>query len=481
MGGSRLTIGLLMAAAVLASGCTSSPPSESMDSAPPFVTQPTPAQETPSPTPNLPATPTYPPGLPVTASTDVPDAQAMHQVMAEVQELGELDPAVRDELLENLRQTDPRLWPMVVRQVRANLAWRRQAEQREMAGARPDVTSAGTPPLDAPPADRTVMRSRPPRTGGPGPSAESFPGDAGLLRRGGRLPAADNVALPPGDAPGGNYPTTQPSTPAERTVRLPPADRQAADEPAGSVIAASYDSKSVGDWQAHLAEAIRALESEVAQSPQSDSEFSQQTRLRMMYLINSQRDEALRPIRCVAPAMQQFWSKELYGLATLLDTELISEPTRRMAEAKQHLGAAVSEVGGSCPLVVRNLAFVTEIQSYGLFKPFDKYEFVPGQKVLLYAEVDNFKSKETAKGFHTASRSSYQIFDSSGKRVAEHEFSTNEEHCHNPRRDFFIGYEFCLPKRIYPGKHVLQLTVVDLISEKIGQSLIEFTVKASDD
>ena len=141
----------------------------------------------------------------------------------------------------------------------------------------------------------------------------------------------------------------------------------------------------------------------------------------------------------------------------------------------------MAKLGDSCPLVVRNLAFVTEIQSYGSYKPFDKYEFVPGQRVLLYAEVENFTSSETARGFHTVTRSSYQIFDSSGRRIDEHEFSPSEEYCRRPRRDFFIGYEFCLPERIYPGKHVLQLTVADLNSQKIGQTVIEFTVKSADD
>ena len=101
--------------------------------------------------------------------------------------------------------------------------------------------------------------------------------------------------------------------------------------------------------------------------------------------------------------------------------------------------------------------------------------------MLLYAEVENFKGIETAKGFHTAMRSSYQIFDASGKRIAEHEFAASEESCRRPRRDFFIGYEFCLPQRIYPGKHHLQLTVSDLNSQKVGQSLIEFTIRSSDD
>ena len=69
--------------------------------------------------------------------------------------------------------------------------------------------------------------------------------------------------------------------------------------------------------------------------------------------------------------------------------------------------------------MVRNLAFCTEVQSYGCVKPFKAYEFAPGQEVLLYAEVENFTSEATPKGYHTALRSSYQVLDGRGQRVAD--------------------------------------------------------------
>ncbi len=49
--------------------------------------------------------------------------RAMHEVIAEIQEVGTLDPAAQQELLENLKQTDPTLWPLVAQRVRASVAW----------------------------------------------------------------------------------------------------------------------------------------------------------------------------------------------------------------------------------------------------------------------------------------------------------------------------------------------------------------------
>jgi hypothetical protein len=91
--------------------------------------------------------------------------------------------------------------------------------------------------------------------------------------------------------------------------------------------------------------------------------------------------------------------------------------------------------------------------------------------------VENFKSESTDKGFRTALRSSYQILDPHGARVAQQEFALTEEYCRNPRRDFFIRYFVWMPKRIYGGKYTLQLTIEDTLSQKIGQSTIEFEIK----
>jgi hypothetical protein len=141
-----------------------------------------------------------------------------------------------------------------------------------------------------------------------------------------------------------------------------------------------------------------------------------------------------------------------------------------------HLRDANLKLGDMATLSVRNLAFATEVHSYGVYKKFERYEFHPGQEVLLYAEVENFKSAASEQGFHTALKSSYQILDNRGARVDQKEFEITEEHCQNPRRDYFIRYFVWMPKRVYGGTYTLQLTIEDTLSQKIGQASIEFTV-----
>ncbi len=50
-------------------------------------------------------------------------------LIAEIQNLGNLDPATKQSLMNDLKHSDPALWPQLVRQFRATLAYSKQAGQ----------------------------------------------------------------------------------------------------------------------------------------------------------------------------------------------------------------------------------------------------------------------------------------------------------------------------------------------------------------
>jgi hypothetical protein len=192
------------------------------------------------------------------------------------------------------------------------------------------------------------------------------------------------------------------------------------------------------------------------------------------------RDKLLAPLAGREPAEQEFWSKQMYALSVLMDASRQPDRGKRATEAAIQLGEAQLKLCQTGLLVVRNLAFCTEVSSYGVYKPFDKAEFKPEQRVVLYAEVENFVSHSTPQGHHTALRASYQIFDNRGAKVDEQELPTMEEYCQNPRRDFFVAYsDVRLPKQIYDGRYTLKLTIEDTLGKKVGQSSIDFSIKSN--
>jgi hypothetical protein len=85
------------------SGCAASPWSGNM---PLDATQAT-AKATPTPAPS--------------------DPQQFQNALAELQRLGPIDQAAHDQLLADLRQSDPAIWPLVIQQFRATQAYRQQA------------------------------------------------------------------------------------------------------------------------------------------------------------------------------------------------------------------------------------------------------------------------------------------------------------------------------------------------------------------
>jgi hypothetical protein len=203
--------------------------------------------------------------------------------------------------------------------------------------------------------------------------------------------------------------------------------------------------------------------------------------LRLLYLAANRQEDALRPISGVSPTQQDFWSSQVFGLATYLDGAEIPDTRRRAAEAKRHLTEATQKLGEMATLSVRNMALCSEVTSFGVYKQFDPPAFKPGQEVLLYAEVDNFRSESTEKGYHTALRSSYLILDSRGQRVASNEFAIVHDYCRNPRRDFFVRYFVTLPERIYNGEYTLQLMIEDAQSNELGQSSTKFKIDEEDE
>ena len=387
-----------------------------------------------------------------------------------------------------MHQTEPSLLKAVIRQYRANLTFERQRKEkdRELADAKPTSeagpseagkaeTSVATPPAAS---SVVVDKAKLPDTSTPVSAEPKDKPDtpvetvdlaaAGIAAALPRVPdKRDSSALPAVNPPRLSI--------ADRllyTVRFSDGKR------ASPVVAASFEAKSPADWRDRLKAAIEALESSVNETPDSPEEISDHARLRLLCLAAQRRDEALRPIPTLDSEMTEFWSKEVFGLAVLLDTEVISDPVQRISEAKVHFEEAVNRLGESAPLAVRNPAFITEVVSYGVYTTFENYEFTPGQRVGLYVEIENFTSKEGPQGFRTSLKSSYQILDNrGGQRVAVDDFVPNQENCRNRRRDYFIFYEFSMPERIYSGEYTLQLTVTDVNSEKVGQAKIQFNIK----
>lgn len=415
-----------------------------------------------------------PPDGPPTQTTAPPQAE-IDAMVAEIDSVRPLASDERTQLIADLRQTDPQFWPLITRVWRAQL----KRERSESVALTRSAAAPAASPSQTAEAVPTALASLRDRTANP-PAAVPEP-----------------VAIPePATVP--NAPlTTQQASASQRVT--PPAEETANKDPAGEGVAAnsaapadtaqaapegevrtvSHEEPVEAGWQQSLERAIASLEKEIASDPKAPA--SRHASLRVLYLLDGRRDDAMKAIPGDSPAANAFWTSQMYGMAVWLDEEKAPSETQRATEARTHIGEAMGHLGELASLEVRNLTFCTRVNSYGGVEPFAKYTFTPEQELLLYAEVENLGFERSAKGCHTKLRSSYQIFDATGRLVDKHDFGTTEETCLNPRRDYYIPYRLWLPSRIYAGEHTLKLTVEDLIANKVGQSEITFAVNESND
>lgn len=387
------------------------------------------------------------------APTTTGDDPVLAAMTAEIRGFETLEPAVREQMAYDLHQSLPELRPMLMQTYRGIAAYRRNP---------PGQPVAHVPPTAALPAAATA----------------AAPAE----------PSGSHNSAPP--------PTSLPTGPPDDRVTLAAASVDAAQLAAaasGAAAAAATSGNDAGQtsaaWpgpveghdaasgEAALAAAVAHWERSSRQPPATGDDVRRHAQLRLLYLVAGRRDDALRAIPGIAPAQQDYWTEQVYALWTALDPGGVADANHRAAETRMHLDLAAARLGETATLLVKNAAFCSEVRSYGVCTRFENYELKPSQPLLLYAEVENFRSEPTPKGYHSALRASYQILDAQGHRVAEQDLGLSEEYCQNPRRDYFLCFERTLPQRIYTGRYTLQLTIEDTLGRKIGQTSLEFTVK----
>jgi hypothetical protein len=232
-----------------------------------------------------------------------------------------------------------------------------------------------------------------------------------------------------------------------------------------------------GDWQQHVREAAEDLGRQVKQSPTTTAEVHQHVSLRLLRLLAGDTERALEPIPHIPPAEQDYWSRQVFAVATYLDHHSQPDDKRRAAASVNHLDEAVSHLRELGSLSLRNLSFCKNVFGYGAFEPYDSDVFAPGEQVSLYVEVENYHSESSEKGFCTLLGATYEILDDKGKRVSGGDFPDVDDCCRSRRRDFHIQFGLALPQSLSPGRYRVELVVKDRQSDKRGHAKVPFEIR----
>ena len=374
------------------------------------------------------------------------DETTQAQVMRDVQQISESDPAAGRLLLDELGRAEPKLWPSVVQQFRAKQAYHEQLQAKAKLPA--ETAANDSPQRGAEPPSAEVGKLTDPRGIRPDPALEQAFAKA--------TPA--NMPAPIDPAPPG--PTQIAAVTPKSKKAIPPIDRQvrlasASSDPTVQQALYTTDSSPPSapnetppnrDWQQSLHAAIDDLNERLIDGPRSTAEVHQFVSLRVLELLAGDTENALKPIPNISAEEQDYWSSQLFALATLLDHHRQPDDERRAAASVVHLDEAVGHLREIGSLSLRNLAFCKNVYGYGAYEPINDPTFTPGQRVTLYLEVENYHSESTQKGYTTKLDASYELLDEAGERVAGGDFPKVEDCCQSRRRDFHIQYGLVLPQ-----------------------------------
>lgn len=382
--------------------------------------------------------------------------------------------------------------PKQVAQSRSRITKPIPSDTRPTASARTDAEPAASPP---------VGKHTPPKLGMPTLSGLGIANPFSLTRskatEGHTPPSAkggENPAMPDSgvvitaatDAGGSaiqraNF--TPPATPGAESANNVGDASAAAVDPSGAAPAGAAATPS---WKTSLQNLVALAEVEVQQLQPGTSDIERQkyidghVHLRLLYLMSGRPQRALQAIPGLEPAEQEFWQQLLWGIATSLDSQTHPAPADRATHTISQLAAAIQRLQQQAHLEIGNVSFCHKISSFGNYERFAQDEFSPGQPVLIYAEVANFRSEVTPEGLsRTQLSSTIEIVRPGDKEevLEQIPFPVTEDLCRNQRRDYFHSYEITLPQRLTTGPHVLRLTVEDQLSKKKATTTLNFAVK----
>jgi hypothetical protein len=428
-------------------------------------------------------------------------------VLDKLEQVRAIDPDAEQQLMAELRKAPADSWPLVAEQFRASLAYREQLASKRRP-LRPNVArTEPTADADSGPVSSTslLVNSRPSAPIGQlvDPRHADSDGISSEV-----LARSTPYSTPVGDPSVAGIDASR-SRPAEFAADGPSdpirsqhevTEKQFADDTA--VIQARFDAhdeldahvssdamteriKHVQsnsgdkDWRALVELAATDLSRQTTASPTTTAEVHQHASLRMLHLLTGDTEKALEPIPHISPVEQDYWSRQLFALATYLDHHSQSDDKRRAAASVIHLDQAVSSLRELGSLSLRNLSFCKNVYGYGAIEPCQEDRFSPGQPVTMYVEVENYRSTETEKGYRTSLGSSYEIVTEEGTRVGGGEIPDVEDYCRSRRRDFHIQYGLTLPDTIGPGKYRVQLVINDRQSDKIGHASAAFEIRGA--
>ena len=236
----------------------------------------------------------------------------------------------------------------------------------------------------------------------------------------------------------------------------------------------------------HIQLAIQELEAELAAWPQRISgeadraaEWRQkQTDLRLLYMIAGKSAESVRIIESLPEEEQEFWQSLMMSMNSYRDDSEDVDRTEQLTESLHHLRTASKKLQPLSRLTIQRSMLCDRIDGFGNVVAFPASNFEPGQRVLVYTELQNFQSELTEDGKYRSEFAARIEFMREGddEVLEKIQVLQIEDLCDVERTDYFQSFELTLPA--LEGKYHMRILLRDYLSQQVAESSLEFSVRS---
>ena len=171
-------------------------------------------------------------------------------------------------------------------------------------------------------------------------------------------------------------------------------------------------------------------------------------------------------------------SAMMLAMSSFREDVSITESEDRLQATAEQLRSAVRHLQALSPLTIRRLAFCNRINSFGNIETFPTTDFNPGQPLLIYAEIENFRSERSFAGTYESRFSAHIeiLRNNESEPVESIRVAEIIDESTSPRTDYFQSYELTIPQ-LAPGRYTLRLLVNDEISSEDAIATLAFHVR----
>lgn len=236
----------------------------------------------------------------------------------------------------------------------------------------------------------------------------------------------------------------------------------------------------------HIKLAIQELEAELAAWPQKISgeadraaEWRQkQTDLRLLYMIAGKSAESVRIIESLPEEEQEFWQSLMMSMNSYRDSSDDVDRTEQLTESLRHLRTASKKLQPLSRLTIQRSMLCDRIDGFGNVVAFPASNFEPGQRVLVYTELQNFQSELTEDGKYRSEFAARIEFMREGddEVLEKIQVLQIEDLCDVERTDYFQSFELTLPA--LEGRYHMRILLRDYFSQQVAESSLQFSVRS---